>query len=150
MYPLCSRMAVPMSFAMRSHEVETKNWFLFCFWFHFVATPVVSECNDDYYGGAVQCKICNMYYVYVLLCGDHKHYIGYTENISDRLKRHQNCEVFSTKSRQPVKLIFYEAFKHRLDAKRREGYLKTTAGNRALKLMLRKYYQNQSYPTQTE
>jgi len=35
-----------------------------------------------------------------------------------------------------VKLILYEAFIHRKDAERREGYLKKTAGKRALKLML--------------
>jgi putative endonuclease len=81
-----------------------------------------------------------MYFVYVLLCGDGKHYIGYTEDVVARLKRHQNREVLSTKGRQPVELVFYEAFKHMQDAKRREGYLKTTAGNRALKLMLRRYY----------
>lgn len=84
----------------------------------------------------------NMYFVYVLLCGDGKHYIGYTEDVHERLKRHRDREVFSTKGRQPVELVFYEAFKHRLDAKRREQYLKTTAGNRALKLMLRRYYQD--------
>lgn len=81
-----------------------------------------------------------MYFVYVLLCGDGKHYTGYSTEVIARLARHQNREVFSTKYRQPVELIFYEAFKHQADAKRREGYLKTTAGKRGLKLMLREYF----------
>jgi len=48
--------------------------------------------------------------------------------------------VFATKGRQPVELIFFEAFKNMKDAKRREVYLKTTAGKRAIKLMLREYF----------
>lgn len=81
-----------------------------------------------------------MYFTYVLLCGDGKQYIGYTNNLDDRLNRHKNGQVFSTKGRQPVRLIFYEAFLHQQDATRREQYFKTTAGKRALKLMLREYY----------
>lgn len=81
-----------------------------------------------------------MYYVYILSCGDGKLYTGYTTNIEKRLQRHQNGEVFSTKGRQPVELIFYEAYKHMQDAKRRELYLKTTPGKRAVKLMLREYF----------
>ena len=82
----------------------------------------------------------SMYFVYVLLCGDGDHYTGYTTNVEDRLLRHQRREVFSTKGRQPVELIFYEAFAHMADAKRREAYLKTSAGKRALKIMLREYF----------
>ena len=81
-----------------------------------------------------------MYFVYVLLCGDGNHYTGYTTDVAERLRCHQNREVFSTKGRQPVELIFYEAFVHMADAKRREMYLKTSAGKRALKIMLREYF----------
>ena len=82
----------------------------------------------------------SMYFTYVLLCGDGKHYIGYTSNIEERFRRHSSGYVFSTKGRLPVKLIFYEAFLHQQDATRREDYFKTTAGKRALKLMMREYY----------
>ncbi|MFH1767491.1 MAG: GIY-YIG nuclease family protein [Patescibacteria group bacterium] len=81
-----------------------------------------------------------MFYIYILHCGDKKLYTGYTTNIEKRLKRHRSGEVFSTKGRQPVELIFLEAFKHMQDAKRREVYLKTTAGKRAVKLMLREHF----------
>jgi putative endonuclease len=50
--------------------------------------------------------------------------------------------VFSTKNRLPVKLVFYEAFSVAADAKRRERYLKTTAGKKALKLMLREWFRS--------
>jgi len=89
-----------------------------------------------------------MFYVYVLQCGDGNFYTGYTTNIDERIKRHQNREVFATKGRQPVNLIFYEAFIDQQDAKRREGYLKTTAGKRAIKLMLRRYFVNRKSSVQ--
>jgi putative endonuclease len=41
-----------------------------------------------------------MYYVYVLKSElDKKLYVGYTENLQRRLKRHQDGEVISTKPR---------------------------------------------------
>ncbi|MFH1631468.1 MAG: GIY-YIG nuclease family protein [bacterium] len=80
-----------------------------------------------------------MYYVYVLLCDDDKFYIGYSTDLKERVTRHKNGEVFATKGRLPIKLIFYETFLHRMDAKRREQYFKTAAGKRTLRLMLRRY-----------
>ncbi|HAL50250.1 TPA: excinuclease ABC subunit C [Candidatus Uhrbacteria bacterium] len=79
------------------------------------------------------------YYVYVLQCSDRKFYIGYSSDLRNRIKTHKAGNVKSTKGRLPVNLIFYESFLHRMDAKRREKYFKTTAGKRALKLMLKKY-----------
>ncbi|KKU52219.1 MAG: hypothetical protein UX72_C0008G0035 [Parcubacteria group bacterium GW2011_GWA2_47_10] len=83
-----------------------------------------------------------MYYTYVLLCDDGKQYIGYTSNIEERFNRHKKGLVFSTKGRLPVKLIFYEAFLHQQDAIRREQYFKTSAGKRALRLMMREYFKD--------
>lgn len=42
-----------------------------------------------------------------------------------------------TAPRRPLELVFCEFYTSGDDAKRREGYLKTTAGKRGLKLMLR-------------
>jgi len=80
-----------------------------------------------------------MYYVYVLLCSDDKFYIGYSTDLKKRIKRHKQGQVFATKGRLPIQLVFYEAFLHRMDAKRREKYFKTSPGKKALKLMLRRY-----------
>ena len=78
-----------------------------------------------------------MYYVYVLKSElDGKLYIGYTENLQSRLKRHQGGEVISTKPRRPFNLIFYEGYKSKEDAKRRERYLKTSKGKASLRMML--------------
>ena len=79
----------------------------------------------------------NMYYTYVLMCVDHKLYVGYSSDLKQRIDRHQKGEVFATKGRRPLKLIFYEAFLSSADAKRREKYFKTSPGRKALKIMLR-------------
>ena len=79
-----------------------------------------------------------MYYVYILKSGlDGDLYIAYTTDLRKRIRRHQNGEVQSTKSRLPFELIFYEAYKDNADAKRREKYLKTSKGKSTLRLMLR-------------
>jgi putative endonuclease len=81
-----------------------------------------------------------MFYCYVLLSEkDHKNYIGYTSDLRKRLKEHLNGESFATKSRLPLKLIFYEAFLNQKGALRREKYFKTNPGKRTLKLMLREF-----------
>jgi putative endonuclease len=79
-----------------------------------------------------------MYYVYVLRSQlDGKLYIGYTTNLRNRMQKHNNGEVTSTKSRRPFELIFYEGYKSMEDAKRRERYFKTTKGKSSLSMILR-------------
>ena len=84
------------------------------------------------------------FYVYVLKSlKDGQHYIGYTNNLRTRVKEHEKRKNFSTKSRLPFRLIYYEACLSEKDAKRREGYLKTTQGRRFLGLRLIDYKNNQ-------
>ena len=79
-----------------------------------------------------------MYYVYVLRSQlDGKLYIGYTTNLRNRMQKHNNGEVTSTKSRRPFELIFYEGYKSMEDVKRRERYFKTTKGKSSLSIILR-------------
>ena len=76
--------------------------------------------------------------VYVLFSeSDNLLYIGYTTDIATRLRDHDKGGTKSTASRRPLKLIFCELYLLKQDALRREKYLKTTAGKKALKLMLR-------------
>ncbi len=66
-----------------------------------------------------------MFYVYVLKSKkDGKFYIGSTNNLRKRLKEHNNGKVFSTKSRIPFELVYYEAYKSEKDARKRESNLK--------------------------
>lgn len=80
------------------------------------------------------------FYVYVLeSLKDKERYIGYTNNLKRRLEEHKNGLSFSTKYRLPFKLIYFEGCLNENDAKRREGYLKTTQGRRFLGLRLLEY-----------
>lgn len=80
------------------------------------------------------------YYVYVLRSlKDNKFYIGYTADLKKRFKEHQEGDVTSTKSRSPFELIFYEAYRNKYDAIRREKYFKTSKGKNTLTQMLREF-----------
>jgi putative endonuclease len=68
---------------------------------------------------------------------DRKLYIGYSSNLKQRLSDHFNGKVDSTAPRRPLELIYCEYHSSKQDALRREGYFKTTAGKRAVKMMLR-------------
>ena len=73
------------------------------------------------------------FYVYALFSvKDDEHYIGYTNNLKKRLEEHNRGKNFSTKSRRPFKLIYFEACLNEDDAKQREKYFKTTIGRRFL------------------
>ena len=91
-------------------------------------------------GGASELRsvfIFIMYYVYVLLSKkDNKFYIGFTENLKERIKKHKSGQIFATKGRLPIVLLFYEAYLNKYDALRREKYLKTEKGKTTLKSML--------------
>lgn len=77
------------------------------------------------------------YWVYVLKSiKDDKLYIGYTNNLVRRIEEHKKGLNFSTKFRLPFRLIYFEGCRNESDAKRREGYLKTTQGRRFLGLRL--------------
>jgi len=69
------------------------------------------------------------YYVYVLKSlKDNKLYIGYTENLKQRLEQHNSGKVDSTKYRLPMKLIYFEGCLNNKDAINREKQLKTGFG----------------------
>ena len=82
-----------------------------------------------------------MFYVYVLQSGDHR-YIGKTADLTRRFAEHNAGKNRSTKAYVPWDLVFYEAYIVETDAARREMYLKTTQGWRALANMLRDYYES--------
>ncbi len=79
-----------------------------------------------------------MYYVYLIKSlKKNWQYVGYTDNLKRRLNEHQLGLSQATKPYRPFELIFYEAYKSMVDAKRREKYFKTNEGKRTLRLMLR-------------
>lgn len=74
-----------------------------------------------------------MRYVYILSCSDGKTYVGCTDNLEDRLKRHQSGWIPATKVRLPVKLQTYIVFQDKYKAFNFEKYLKSGSGRAFLK-----------------
>jgi putative endonuclease len=68
-----------------------------------------------------------MQYVYVLKCKE-GFYTGCTDNLKERISRHQKGHVPATKDRLPVALENYFAFKNRYKAFEFEKYLKSASG----------------------
>jgi len=64
-------------------------------------------------------------------------YTGSTNDLKRRLNQHNAGEVYYTKNKLPVTLIYFEACLSKDDAYRRERYLKTGMGKRYLKNRLR-------------
>jgi putative endonuclease len=80
------------------------------------------------------------YYVYILQSElDSNFYTGYTKNIELRFEQHYKGQVESTKSRRPLKLIYFEACLNQQDATHREKYLKTHYGKMFIKNRLKSY-----------
>lgn len=80
-----------------------------------------------------------MYYVYVLQSQkDKKLYKGFTTNLEARLAKHNSGNVISTKSRRPLKIIYWEEFENSSDAIQREKFFKTYLGGIELKKILEK------------
>ena len=69
-----------------------------------------------------------MFYVYILQLKDNSYYHGYSNDLKQRLKTHQQGTVSSTKNFRPVKLVFYAAFSSQEKAIKFEKYLKTGSG----------------------
>jgi predicted GIY-YIG superfamily endonuclease len=74
-----------------------------------------------------------MWYVYVLLCDNGEYYKGCTNNIEDRLQRHQKGYVESTREILPVKLVSNTMFTDQQKAYAYEKYLKSGSGRAFLK-----------------
>ena len=68
-----------------------------------------------------------MHYVYSLKCKD-GFYFGCTDDLKDRLERHQKGHVPATKDQLPVKLDFYFAIHNKYKAFEFEKYLKSVSG----------------------
>ena len=78
-----------------------------------------------------------MYYVYSLKCKD-GFYIGCTNDLKDRIKRHTAGYVDATKSRLPITLENYFAFNDEKIAFKFEKYLKSGSGRAFAKRHLAK------------
>ncbi|MBU4016430.1 GIY-YIG nuclease family protein [Patescibacteria group bacterium] len=69
-----------------------------------------------------------MYYAYILQLKDNTYYHGFSDNLKERIKDHNNGTVSSTKNSRPLRLVFYAAFSSKKKALDFEQYLKTQSG----------------------
>ena len=80
------------------------------------------------------------YYIYVLKSEkDGQFYTGYSKNLKERIRLHDEGKVLLTKNRRPLKLVYFEGCLNQQDATHREKYLKTSWGKRYIKNRLKNY-----------
>jgi putative endonuclease len=66
-------------------------------------------------------------------------YIGMTNDLKKRLDMHNRGKIFSTKSRAPFILGYYEAHHNKYDAASREQFLKSGWGKNWISRTLKNY-----------
>jgi putative endonuclease len=65
------------------------------------------------------------FYVYILLCMDGSFYTGYTGDLDERIRQHENGKGAKyTKSHRPQKVAYVELFGSRSAAMKRERAIK--------------------------
>ena len=65
------------------------------------------------------------FYVYILLCMDGSFYTGYTNDLQERTRQHENGKGAKyTKSHRPQKVAYVEVFGSRSSAMKREKTIK--------------------------
>ena len=69
-----------------------------------------------------------MEYTYILKCADGTYYTGHTQDLEERLRRHNKGENTYTRYRLPVELVFCAAFSDKYKAIAFEKYLKSGSG----------------------
>ena len=69
-----------------------------------------------------------MYFVYILQLQNGQYYTGFTKNLEERLKKHENHSVPTTSRIRPEQLVFYAAFQAEKKALEFEKYLKGSSG----------------------
>jgi len=73
---------------------------------------------------------CFMHYVYILQSTkDTSHYVGVSANLRKRLLQHNSGESKYSKTKRPLVLIWYCAFKNKARALAFEKYLKHGSGH---------------------
>ena len=78
-----------------------------------------------------------MNYTYIVHCADGTLYTGWTNCLQKRLKAHNEGKAGAkyTRSKRPVKLVYYEGFETKEEAMRREYAIKQLTRKQKLNLM---------------
>ena len=78
-----------------------------------------------------------MNYTYIVECADGTLYTGWTTNVQKRVKAHneEKSGAKYTKAKRPVKLVYYEGYKTKEEAMRREYAIKKLTRKQKLELI---------------
>ena len=75
-------------------------------------------------------------YTYIVRCADDSLYCGWTNHLAERIRAHNEGRGAKyTKSRRPVRLVYYESFPTKQEAMRREYQIKHMSRARKLELI---------------
>jgi len=69
-----------------------------------------------------------VYYVYILKLNNDSYYVGFSDNLRQRISEHKRGIVKTTKKLLPLTLVFYSAFLSKKKALGFEKYLKEGSG----------------------
>ena len=73
------------------------------------------------------------FYTYIIQSiEDESFYIGYSSNLEERLRQHNNGFSKYTSKKVPWNLVYYETFDNKSDAIKREKFLKKQKNNISL------------------
>lgn len=87
-----------------------------------------------------------MYYVYFIRSRkDDSVYIGYTNELSKRLKQHNKGKTKSLRSKLPLDLIYYEVYFDKIIARKREIQLKKSWNEK--EIILKRLKNKQTAPS---
>lgn len=79
-----------------------------------------------------------MHGVYVLQSKkDGTLYTGYSHDVKERVRQHQQGKVSATKNKLPIEVIYCELYKNRKDAMQRELFFKTGWGRKYTQKILK-------------
>ena len=74
-----------------------------------------------------------MYYIYIIKSlSSERYYIGQTNNLEIRLKRHNDNNVTATKNRGPWEIVHFEEYQTRSEAMQRERYFKSLKSRKSI------------------
>lgn len=78
----------------------------------------------------------NSWFVYILKCADKTLYTGITNNLEQRIEKHNSkCGAKYTKTRTPVELVYFETQLNRSAASKREIEIKSFSRQKKLNLI---------------
>ena len=84
-----------------------------------------------------------MYFFYIIKSeSDGSFYVGQSKNVQERILRHNNGHSKSTKGKIPWQLVYYESYKTRAEAVRRELAIKKQKSHKYIEDLISEFQAN--------